>query len=454
MTARRALPLIALAAALGAAAPAAAQWSAADIVPGSDGVSAITSLAFGAHGDGLLVWSALPGPSYGTATRPAGALGWRGGADLPRGLAYLHAAPAVTLFGQSRAVLVSARRGGFGPTLRYRMTAAFGRSDGTFGTPTVLDTGISGSRAPTSLSAPAVSATAAGDVIAAWSRDDGTTSVIRLAERRAGAAFGPAATISPKGARVPALAINAGRDRAVAWYRHGYVEARVRLAGGSWGSVLRIARSRHTPSALRAAVDPHGRVLLAWAAIDYHPGRSGFAFDAAVRPRDGRWVHRALQRYTASGYTFSLAQQRVYALFDSAGRGFVGWHGWVDGRAGVEVAPLVGEDRFEQPTVLTGPEEPARPTDMVAGPRQRVAVLWESETGATGVRSRVRAAIRTPGAGFGAPETLPVACRGTAFCLVGSAHGAFDPATGRLTAAWLQRDDGGYTVGTATRAAP
>lgn len=91
---------------------------------------------------------------------------------------------------------------------------------------------------------------------------------------------------------------------------------------------------------------------------------------------------------------------------------------------------------------------------MVAGPRQRVAVLWERETTDVVVRSRIRAAVRVPGAGFAAPETLPVTCQGTSICLPFDGHGAFDPTTGRLTAAWLQRDDTGYGVWTSTRAAP
>jgi hypothetical protein len=276
-------------------------------------------------------------------------------------MAYLQAAPVVALYGQARAVLVGPQRGGFGPTLRYRMIAAFGRSDGTFGKPTTLDSGISGRRAPHSLSTPAVAVNAAGEAVVAWSRDDGEASVIRLAERRAGGAFGPVTTISGEGARVPAVGVNAGRDRVVAWYRNGFVEARVRRAGR---------------------------------------------------------------------------------------------HGRIGDRPAVEVAPLVATNRFDPPTVVTGPDEPARPTDMVAGPRQRVAVVWERETTDSVLRSRVRAAIRLPGAGFGPAETLPVACRGTSICLPGDARAAFDPATGGLTAAWLQRDDAGYGVWAATRVAP
>ena len=451
----RTLSLLAVVLAM-AAAPARAQWSDPQDVSGIGGASQVMSIAYGARGDGLAVWSAQPGPGpfYGTANRPAGTADWHMGPHLPRGMAYLHAAPVVTLFSQSRALLLGPQRGGFGPTLRYRMIAAFGRSDGTFGTPGTLDSGISGTRAPRSLSTPAVAATPAGDVIAAWSRADGATSVIRVVERRAGGAFQHVATLSAKGASVPAVATNAGRDRVVAWYRNGAVEARVRRAGQGWGSVLKVASSAHTPTVLRAAIDPHGRVLLAWATIDYRPGGSRLSFETAVRPANAGWVHRVLQRYTGNGFPFSGAEQRIFALFDSAGRGFVAWHGNAGGRPAVDVAPLVATDRFDPPTVLNDPDELARPTDLVAGPRQRVAVIWERETGDIFLRSRVRAAVRLPGAGFGPPETVPVTCQSQYICLPGSARAAFDAATGQLSAAWLQRDDGGYGVWTSTRAAP
>lgn len=448
-----AAPLIALV----AAAPAPAQWSQPQDVSGPGFASTRVTTAYDALGNGLLVWAAQPGPSYPTATRPAGAAAWQPGPRLPSRLAYLHAQPSIALYARSRALLVGAQRGGSGPALRYRMVAAFGRSDGTFGALRTLDVGaITGPRAPRSLSSPALAANAAGDAIAAWSRTDGRTSVIRVVERRAGAPLDAAHTRSPQDARVPAASINARRDRVVAWYRHGRIEARVRRPGGDWGSVLTVSRSRHTPSVLRAAIDPRGRILLAWATIDYREGRpSQLTFDAAVRPPHHGWTHHVLQHYAAHGFPFSGAEERLWALFDSAGRGFVAWHGRRGDRPAVLVAQLAAASRFSEPDVVTGPDEPARPTDLTAGPRQRVAVVWERETGQVVLRSQVRVAIRLPGAGFGPAESLPVACpAGASICMPGDARAAFDPTTGELTAAWLQRDDGNYRVWASTRTAP
>lgn len=448
-----AAPLIALV----AAGPAAAQWSQPRDVSGPGFASTRVTTAYDALGDGLLVWAAQPGPYYATATRPAGAAAWRLGPRLPSRLAYLHAQPSIALYARSRALLVGAQRGGSGPALRYRMVASFGRSEGTFGALRTLDVGaIIGRRAPRSLSSPSLAANAAGDAIAAWSRDDGRTSVIRVTERRAAGALDAVRTRSPQDARVPAASINARRDRVVAWYRHGRIEARVRRPGGRWGSVLTVARSRHTPSVLRAAIDRRGRILLAWATIDYREGRpSRLTFDAAVRPRGHGWTHHVLQHYAAHGFPFSGAQQRLWALFDSSGRGFVAWHGREGDRPAVLVAQLDASSRFTEPDVITDPDEPARPTDLTAGPGQRVAIVWERETGQVVLRSQVRAAIRLPGAGFGPAESLPVACpAGASICMPGDARAAFDPATGELTAAWLQRDDGNYRVWASTRAAP
>ena len=108
----------------------------------------------------------------------------------PAGTGDLHGQPAVALYGPSEALLVGPRRSGRGPSLRYRMVAAFGRSTATFGPLRTIDLGaITGTRAPESL----VHARARRErgrgqeyAIAAWSRDNGRTSVIRMVERRAG----------------------------------------------------------------------------------------------------------------------------------------------------------------------------------------------------------------------------------------------------------------------------
>ena len=165
------------------------------------------------------------------------------------------------------------------------MIAAFGRADGTFAPPTTLDLGaLSGRRAPRSLSTPALAANAAGDVIAAWWRDDGNAAVIRVVERRAAGPLQAVRTRSPDDARVPAVAINQRRDRVIAWYRHGFIEARVRRPGHGWGSVLEVARSAHTPTMFRATLDPRGRVMLAWSTIDYQEGATVAAHLRCRRP--------------------------------------------------------------------------------------------------------------------------------------------------------------------------
>lgn len=143
----------------GARAPAAAQpeWSPPQRVSGPQ-ASQIVTLDHDGAGGGLLIWSAQPGPFYDTAHRPAGDSAWQAGPRLPSRLA-LHAKPAVSLPGVSRALPVASRRGGEGDSLRYAMVAAFGRSDGTFGALRPLNAGaIEGRDAPRSLSSPALAA--------------------------------------------------------------------------------------------------------------------------------------------------------------------------------------------------------------------------------------------------------------------------------------------------------
>jgi hypothetical protein len=434
--------------ALSLAAPAAAQWSSPQAVSGAGDATGVVTAAYDARGDGLLVWSGVPGARYRTATLPAGAAAWQPGPPLAPRFAYLHAQPAIALYGRTRALLVGPRREGAGASLRYAMVTSLGRADGRFGTQRRLD---AGTRAARSLSTPSLSVTAAGDALAAWSRGEGRASVIRVAERGAGGPLRRLRTLSPSGARVPAAATNARRDRVVAWYRGGRIEARVRSAGGAWGPVLRVTGSRHTPSVLRAAVDPRGRVVLAWSTIDLRPGaESLLAFRAAVRAPDGRWSLHLLDRYTAHGASFSGAQRQVHVAQDPAGRVTVGWQRREGDLPAFGVARLTRGDDFTAPVVAG---VPARPSDLVAARDGRVAAVWWSETGTTTPAARVGVAIAAPDGRFGAAETLPVTCP-SFICLPADARAAFDPAAGRLTVAWVQRDDAAYRVWASGAAAP
>ena len=249
--------------------------------------------------------------------------------------------------------------------------------------------------------------------------------------------------------------MNARGDRVVAWYRRGHVEARVRRRGGSWGSVLDVAASRHTPSVLRAAIDGDGRVLLAWATIDQGEDRASLlTFDAAVRPRRRGWTHRRLDRYRASGAPFSGAQQQIHAAFDSAGRGMVAWPSRAGEGPAFVMTRLGAQDRFTAPEPVAPLGEPVHPSDLAVGPHGRVAAVWWLPTDSGSPASVVRVATRNAGAPFAAPETLPVTCTASFLCAPSDGRAAFDGVTGRLTIAWLQRDDADYRVWVATRETP
>ena len=450
----RGAALAVAAAALAAPAGAAAQWSAPQLVSGRQ-ASQIVALGFDRTGNGLLVWSAQPGPFYDTAHKPAGVASWLAGPRLPRRLAYLQATPAIALYGNSRALLVASRRGGSDSTLRYGIVGAFGTSDGSFGPPRPLDAGaIVGRDAPRSLGSPALAVNPAGDALAAWSRTDGRTSVIRLTERRAGGALGAVRTTSPVGARTPAVAINTARHRVVAWYRNGWIEARTRRAGAGWGPVLKAARATRAPAVLRAAVDGDGRFLLAWATLDYTDGEpSKLGFDAAVRAPGRGWLHHMLDRYSVRGASFAQAERHVEPGFDSGGRGFVAWHGRdaASGAPAAAIAWLAGGGAVARTQMLASG---GRPSDVAAGPRERLAIVWDAETRDVALRSRIGTAVRTSGFGFAAAETLPVACPAPSLCIPLDPRVAFDPVSGGLTAAWLQRDEASWEIWVSTRVAP
>jgi hypothetical protein len=139
-------------------------------------------------------------------------------------------------------------------------------------------------------------------------------------------------------------------------------------------------------------------------------------------------------------------------VFDTAGRGLVGWQGRGSDGATFAVARLRDDGTFARPEIA-GPV-PARPSDLVVGPGGRVAAVWWQETGRSVPASLVRVAISTGDVGFAAPETLPVSCPAAFICLPSDARSAFDPVTGRPTVAWIQRDDANHRVWVSTRPAP
>ncbi len=300
-----ALAVLATAAIAPAAAHGAPPWSAPQTTAGASATFPPPALAVGTTGAGLLAapqavpFSATPRaqPYRLVGVTPAGATVDRG--LLPGG----ELATAPVVYGRSRVLLVRRRivvPARAGRPARVRLTASLG----TTGRPAsgaerelARFSSFSGSRSPV-----AAAADDRGDVAVAWVEGSSFEEArVRLAIRRPNGRFGAPSTIRV-GYAIDAVAVawGAGGDLVVAFNRYltgrerreagsrAVLEARVRRAGASLGSVQRVGPSRGRDR-LSAAVAPNGRMVIAWGTHD--PGEEvnePYEVRAAVRPAGPR----------------------------------------------------------------------------------------------------------------------------------------------------------------------
>lgn len=413
---RRSGVLLAALALLALAPAAQAQWR-TEAVP-SAGVVGPLRLQFDQGGQGLLSWEGFDqrrSPQKFTALdvrAPGG--GWRRAAD-PSGITWGGA--QIHLYSRTRAILISRQTSGLGRfnRARFRLVYAYGRSDGAFG---ALHTIAESAEQFTS------AANRAGDVLVAWTDRAGAAHV---AERRAGHPFGRPRSLAMGG--VTTAAMNARGDRVIAWWGRSGVYARIRRAGGSWGSALLAARvSRVENGPLRAAIAPGGRVLIAWATSDVREGLpitvgAGFA----LRDTRGGWRAFRLERSSGPQGSFPVGTPAI-PLVDSAGRDYVTWTGLSGGQRVVRIAQVTAAGP-RPATLLSGAVTGGAVDDAAAGPRGSLAVAW-SVPGQTSTDTY--ASLRRGSGAFAPPERLtPPGTRG-----LGSSLVAFQPITGEAVVTW------------------
>lgn len=340
---------------LAAAVPAhAADWE-LEPIGASEGVAELQDLAFDAQGRALLTWRAAP-PRRGV-TWPFGSLatrdpsgGWKRLSDV-EGIE--PATAQIHLVAPTRALLV-AHETGTKANLR-RLVFAEGRSDGEFGALSALDDFV-----VTHWS----DANAAGDAVVAWTGE--RSPFLRVAERAAGEPFGAARELAV--ARRAAVAINTRGDRVLAWRSGRRLAARVRLAGGEWGDMVRFGRIR-SPRNLRlsALMVDNGRVVLTWGSV-------GRTCGVSVRDSAGRWRSRTLERRcgpTGAGERGAP----VLPVADTRGATYVAWTGRTrSGRRAVKLA-RVGP-RASAGRLVLSRERGAVLDDIAAGPRRALAVTY------------------------------------------------------------------------------
>ena len=132
--------------------------------------------------------------------------------------------PQVAVDGAGNAVAVWMRNDG----TSFVAQAASRPAGGSFGAP--VDLSLAGGEGW----APQVALNPAGDAVVAWQRSNGTNTIVQAAVRRAGAAaFAPTTDLSPAGrdATDPQIGVDAHGDALVAWRRSNGTNTIVQAAG-------------------------------------------------------------------------------------------------------------------------------------------------------------------------------------------------------------------------------
>ncbi|HSD77043.1 MAG TPA: hypothetical protein VLA98_06545 [Solirubrobacteraceae bacterium] len=385
--------LAATAAALAAAAPAGAAAWRAEALPGGGSAAGLLGLAFAADGTGLVTWEGLAGRRFTAVQRRADDGAWvaaRRVAGLGWGGAQLHP------YARARTLLFARRVTSFGRfhRARFALVAALGRSDdGTTGRLRTV---------ARSASAFASAVDRAGDAVAAWTPQRGRG--LFVAERRAGGRIGTPRRLARPFAVVPAAAMNDRGDRVVAWGANGRLYARVRRAGGPWGSAQRVAGVQLAPGgALAAAMTPAGRAVLAWETADVREGRpvrivAGGAL--ARRPAGRSWRVTTLERATLPALA---ADARALPLVDARGVVRIAWTGAAGAASVVKVAAL-RPGGAGAPVVLSPGARTAALDDVAADRRGALAASWSETTPAGGATTSV--ALKPRAGGWRPPDVV------------------------------------------------
>ncbi|WP_217914218.1 hypothetical protein [Miltoncostaea marina] len=351
-----------------------------DAVAALDGAGAATVVWERRAGDATSVVAATraPGGAWG-APAPLSAAGRRAGS------------PAVAVAPDGGAVAVWRRDDGGG---RATIEAAVRPAGGAFGAPVALS-------APDALGAlrPRVAIAPSGAAAAAWLRFDGQHTLVEVATRPPGGAFGAPRTVSAPGADAlaPAVAVDGAGRATVAWNRADGAGSVVQVArgDGAAGFTAPADASRPGATAFGAAVGvaPSGAGVLLWSEV-----AADGATVVVTTPLGADGGPGAPATISPEGDA-STAQVAV----DGAGRAIATWRLQAGGRSVVQAAERPAGGAWGAPVDLSAPGVPAadpRPALDAAG---RAAITWRRADGAD---PRVQLAVREPGATWGAPSDV------------------------------------------------
>jgi hypothetical protein len=270
--------------------------------------------------------------------------------------------------------------------------------------------------------------------LAAWIANGSHGRRIVRAALESGGRFRHPFTLRARGRATDVVACTARGVKFVAWQRGRVAEARVKLAGRRhWGPVQRLGPAAAFATTFRV-VGAGRRAYVAWLSDSAESG----VLRVAVLPAAGTRFRKA--QIVDKIDRVATTEPHGPAIVEIPERdALLAWTGWDGARWRVRAAVTTGGARFGAPFDVSPAGEQAVLGDVASVPlgtplpAGTVMVVWSRLDAVGEVGDQVRAALRPPGGAFGPPEDVSDLDRARIPAL------AFDLTGRRWTTVWSQR---------------
>jgi len=268
-----------------------------------------------------------------------------------------------------------------------------------------------------------------GNAIATWKKGD----VIQSAFRPLGGGWEAPVSISSGNSYVPQAAMDARGDATAVWMRFDdpryVVESAYRPAGGTWESPALVSQPGEWAGNPHVVLDASGDSLVAWRGED-----DGKEFvRAAYRPEGEPW--EAPADVSSEGEQV----QSVRAAVDPDGNAIVAWAGDIPKEGGYEIAHAAFKSAggaWETPTELSADGGNSFPSDVVFDTSGNASLIWQRWDGSSNV---IQAAYRPAGEGW--ESAVDLSEEGMDAVVVLDAPGDATAADGHATAVWVSAEE-------------
>ena len=256
-------------------------WSTPDNLSAAGQNATVPQVAIDSSGNAIAIWLRSNGTNaiVQAATRPAGG-SWSTPEDLSAA-GQNASTPQVAIDPAGDVIAVWSRSNGTNTIVQ----AASRPAGGSWSSPTDL------SEVSQNAAQPQVAVNQSGDVVAVWERSNGANTIIQAASRPTGGSWSAPVNLSEAGqnANAPQVAIDPAGDAVAVWNRasgaNTIIQASSALAGGSWSTPIDVSEAGPSTGASRVALDSNGDAVAVWR----RSNGANTIIQAASRPTGGSW---------------------------------------------------------------------------------------------------------------------------------------------------------------------